>query len=68
MYPMLALQAAAVGLALFVTSLDAPVVTVRDRPQHAVRTPAPSDAPRLRCRLYFGCTPVPLDSRSGYSQ
>jgi len=68
MYPILALQAAAVGLALLVTCPDRPVATVRNEPQHAVRAPAPSETSRMRCRLYFGCTPTTIDSKSGYSQ
>jgi hypothetical protein len=68
MYPILALQAAAMGLALFVSCPDRPVATVRAEPQPAVRTPAPSETPRMRCRLYFGCMPTMIDSKPGYSQ
>jgi hypothetical protein len=57
MYPILALQTAAVGLVLFVTSASPPVTPVRSQPQPAIGTAAPVEGPRLRCRLYFGCVP-----------
>ena len=68
MYPILVLQAAAVGLALLMTCPDRPAGTVRTEPQPVVRTPAPSETPRMRCRLYFGCTPAMVASKSSYSQ
>ena len=58
MYPILALQAAAMGLVLLVTNADRPVTPARTEPQPAVRAAAPLDSPRMRCRLYFGCTPA----------
>lgn len=63
MYPILALQAALVGLALLVSVPSPSVEAVQNEPQHALRPPAPAEPTRLRCRLYFGCAPVPGTSR-----
>lgn len=68
MYRVLVLQAAAVGLALLVSDPAQPVEAVRAEPQHAIRAPASTETPRMRCRLYFGCTPTTIESKSGYSQ
>lgn len=59
MYPTLALQAAAVGLALLITGSQLPARPAGEEPRHALRAPAPPEPARLRCRLYFGCAPAP---------
>lgn len=65
MYPILALQALAVGLALLVTASHSPIEieTARHEPQHTLRAASPEPA-RMHCRLYFGCAPPPAASRA----
>lgn len=58
MYPTVALQAAAVGLALLIAGSQPPARPAGDEPRHALRATAPAEPARLRCRLYFGCAPA----------
>jgi hypothetical protein len=66
MYPILTLQAAAVGLALLVSISDPPIEKVHGEPQHALRAPSTTEPVRLHCRVYFGCAPAPGAPRGSH--
>ncbi len=61
MYPTLALQAAAVGVALLLTASNPSAERARHEPQQAVHA-ASAEPARMHCRLYFGCAPAPIAS------
>lgn len=64
MYPILALQAIAVGLALLASCPPRPAAPARTEPQPAVPMPASLGTPGMRCRLYFGCMPAGITTQS----
>lgn len=66
MYLIFTLQAAAVGLALLVSVSGPPIEIVHSEPQHALRVPSTTEPVRLRCRVYFGCTPAPGAPRGSH--
>jgi hypothetical protein len=62
MYPTLAFQAAALGLVLLISGSQAPTKQAGGEPRHALRAIAPVEPVQMRCRLYFGCAPLPIAS------
>jgi hypothetical protein len=64
MYPTLALQAAALALALLV-SAPASLQPAAGSPGPVIETARSVESPRLHCRLYFGCAPVQKASADG---